>query len=45
MKKTTIKISWDNLQQLKKLSAEESLKRNENITPDQMLRILMEDKE
>lgn len=45
MKKTTVKISWDNLQALKKLSAEESLKRNESITPDGMIRIMLEEKE
>lgn len=42
MKKTTIKVSWDNLQQLNRLASRLSEKKQEKITQDIALRYLLE---
>jgi len=43
MKKTTIKISWDNLQAINKIANEEATKRGVKVTQDQVVRILIEE--
>lgn len=42
MKKTTIKISWDNLQSVNLIALKESRKKGEKVTQDQVIRILVE---
>ena len=41
MKKTTIKISWDTLQEVKKVAQILTDERKENITQDQAIRYLV----
>jgi hypothetical protein len=41
MKKTTIKVSWDNLQLLKKIALDLTNKRGEFISQDQALRYIL----
>ena len=41
MKKTTIKISWDNLQSVNLIALKESRKKGEKVTQDQVIRILV----
>ncbi len=41
MKKTTIKVSWDNAQALNMIASELSTSTGEKVTQDQVLRVLI----
>lgn len=43
MKKTTLKLQWDNLQAINKIALEESNKRQKKFTQDQVVRLLLEE--
>jgi hypothetical protein len=43
MKKSTIKVSWDTLQQINRLALDLSEKRNFKVTQDQVIRYLFQE--